>query len=97
MCTDDKYLGPGTNQPALYHDDVNTLIGYIGAERNNAETEAIRLSKQSDPAGVPAAHNAAGYAAGLDRAHEIVSSMWEAAVITADAANANLTKEEQPE
>lgn len=69
MCTDDKNLG--TNQPALYHDDVNTLIGYIGAERNNAE--------------------------GLDRAHEIVSSMWEAAVLTTNAANANLTKEERPE
>ena len=86
-------------QPVLRRADVTTLLGYIATERDNATAESIRLAKRAD---VTVEHaikvvQAMHQAEGLARAHELVTQMWQAAVIATNAVNAGLVEDDDDE
>ena len=84
-------------QPRLDRSNVTTIVNYLKAERDEARTkernfraatalgyDAYARGLAADAAAAKAA-TAAAYARGLDRAVEIVTDMWAAAVIATDA------------
>lgn len=71
--------------PALHRPEVTRLLEYINAERSKAELRGRdyrKLGLRNEKL------RAYSYAAGLATAHELVTQMWQAAVIDTNAVNA---------
>lgn len=69
-------------QPRLDRSNVTTMLNYLVAERDEARQDADTLRRAADYA---LATEQLAYARGLDRAVEVVTGMWDAAVIATAA------------
>lgn len=69
-------------QPRLDRSNVTTMLGYLVAERDEARQAAANLRDADD---YLTATEQLSYARGLDRAVEVVTDMWAAAVIVTAA------------
>lgn len=69
-------------QPRLDRSNVTTMLNYLVAERDEADRQVADLRAAGE---YMAAAERACYAQGLDRAVEVVTDMWTAAVIATAA------------
>lgn len=69
-------------QPRLDRSNVTMLLNYLVAERDEARQDAANLRDAND---YLTANEQVCYARGLDRAVEMVTDMWAAAVIATAA------------
>ena len=69
-------------QPRLDRSKVKMMLSYLVAERDEARQDAATLRAAADYA---LATEQLSYARGLDRAVEVVTDMWAAAVIATAA------------